>query len=209
MSAKKKLTISLIVLVAVLMIAVVAIAVVSAAVNQNISSNIKVKYQSSPQVKCQVYSTYKFGNKVNYMTTDGKSANEDNVFVNFAYKEEYAPKVLQLQKNDLKNGVLDVGDDVNEVVFTFTFKNTGKNGFTASFLTDLTTLKKNNVLLSFSTDKETWVNEYPSLHVPKPSGVTNEPIVQCYAKIAVKNLGLDASFDGNFIWNLQADEPNI
>ena len=208
MSAKKKLTISLIVVVSVLMIAVIAIAAVSAAVNQNISSNIKVKYQSSPQVKCQVYATYAFGNKVNYMTTDGKNANKDNIHVNFAYKEETVQKVLQLQKNDLKNGVLDVGDDVNEVVFTFMFKNTGKNGFTASFLVDLATLKNNNVLLSFSIDKQTWSNAYPSLHVPKPNNVSHEPVVQCYLKIAVNNPNLDASFDGNFIWDLQADEPN-
>jgi hypothetical protein len=205
MKSKKKLIISLVSIVATLLVVIIAsVVAINAAKNQNIASNIDVKYKVSAQVIGYVSATYEYGEKINYMTTNGENPNNINNYVWFGYQEKPSSKKMELLKDDLKAGRLNIYDHY-ELTFTFNFINTGYNDYIATLnLEDVTSLK--NVNISYSMDRMTWVDEAPSFEVAAPKGLAQMSGKTCYVKIAVANTAEDAVFDCTFDWSLEAQD---
>ena len=190
--------------IAVLLIAVVVIVSVNAASNQNITSKIKVNFKPSQHVIGYVSATYTFGNTTRVMTSNGERENSDNDNVWFVYSEKPTTKTLQMQSRDLNNGALVIDDYVKEILFAFTFKNTGYSDFTAYLdLSGITT--KENVSLSYSLNNEVFINELPSILVEAP-GFSKISEKTCYIKITINDIAFDADFEGAFVWDLVAEE---
>lgn len=203
MKTKKRVIISLSVAIAVLLIAVVAIFAVNAAANQNITSKIKVNYRPSEHVHGNVSVTYTFGDKTHKMTTNGNNANNGNDHVFFVPSDKPKNQTLQMQNADLDNGVL-VVDDLNEIILTFNFKNTGYVDFVA-YLDVNSVTTDNNIVLSYSIDGDNWTKRIPEIVVETP-GLLKKSEVNCFVKISVNNAAFDARFEGAFIWDLVAEE---
>ena len=204
MKTKKKVIISLSIAIAVLLIVVIAIVAVNAASNQNITSKIKVNYKPSQHVIGYVSSTYTFGDTTRVMTTNGERENVDNSKIWFAYAEKPTTKSLQMQSRDLSNGRLVFGDDIREIVFAFTFKNTGYSDFTAYLdITGITT--KENFSLSYSLNNNVFISELPEILVEAP-GVLTKSEKTCYIKLTIEDAAFDADFEGTFVWDLISEE---
>ena len=202
MKSKKKLIISLSVAVAVLLVTVVAIVSISAALNQNISSKVKVNFKPSQHVIGYVSAEYIFGSTVHSMTTNGEKYGDKKI--SFVYMEDEKMKSLQMLKSDLSNGRLIMYEDVEFVTFKFDFRNTGVSDFIVELdVGDITT--NDNMKLSYSFNNVSWYDEFPEMLVRAPTLIdyTNR---LCYIKIEPKDTGLDASFEGSFVWNLTAVE---
>lgn len=198
MKSKKKLIISLSVAIAVLFIAVVAIVSVSAALNQNISSKVKVDFKPSQHVIGSVSATYTYGKVTRDMTTNGTG--NGNTEVSFNYNDKSTIKTLQMQKEDLTNGRLDVSSDITEVVFAFKFINRGYSDFNVEL--DLSSVTTNeNIKISYSISGYMWTSEMPNILVGSSPKM-------CYIKMEAINDGVDACFEGSLLWNLIAEEDN-
>ena len=207
MASKKKFTISLIVAAVVLLIAIIAIVSVAAVSNQNISSNVKIHYKASSQVIGYVSATYSYGDKTDYMTTNGKAPDNLNNYVWFAYKEKPTAKSMQIQSADLSDGKLNVFD-YHELVFAFNFTNTGYDDFTVTLNVDAIK-SQDNLLITYSIDQMTWSTDIPSFEVPSPTGLAEMSSRVCYIKLTVDDIATDAKFDGTFVWNLLADDAYL
>ena len=204
MKSKKKLIISLVSIVATLLVVIIAsVVAINAAKNQNIASNIDVKYKVSAQVIGYVSATYEYGGVVKDMTTDGKEASLLNNSVWFSYQEKPTTKNLYMQNKDLVEGKLNVLD-CYEMILSFKFVNTGYNDFVATGFVSGSAVY-NNLKVSYSLDKKTWTEERISVEVDSPIGFeTNE--VECYIKLEVDNMALDAEFKGTIVWSLEAQD---
>jgi len=203
MKGKKKLIISLSVAISVLLVAVIAIISISAALNQNISSNVKVNFKPSQHVIGHVSATYTYGNTTHSMTTNGMG--NGNTTVKFAYNDKETTKTLLMRNKDLTNGKLFLSEDVKSVVYKFSFLNTGYSDFVAKLdLSSITT--QNNMSLSYSYNGNMWFTEDLEIDVPASKGGSIPSPKECYIKIRVSNMALDADFEGTFIWELIAEE---
>ena len=203
MNTKKKIVVSLFVLAVVLLVSIVTIVSVSAAATQHVTSKIKVNFRPSAEIIGSVSAKYSYGNVNHDMTTDGQSANYSNTYLWFYYSERPTTKTLQMQRSDLNEGVLEFSDGVRELVFEFTFSNTGYTNFTAFLnISDITTQK--NMDLSYSTDNKTWTKDLPAVYVKAPTQ-SADSMEKCYVKVRIANPAFDAEFEGFFVWDLKAD----
>jgi len=203
MKGKKKLIISLSIAIAVLFIAIVAIVSISAALNQNITSKVKVNFKPSQQVIGYVSATYKFGDTTRNMTTNGMG--NGNKTVQFNYNDKQTIKTLLMQNEDLKDGKLEIPTETNYIILAFQFVNTGYSDFTARLdLSSVTT--QNNIELLYSNNGTMWFTQDLEIDVPAPTGLYPPSPVNCYIKIKVDNIALDADFEGSLIWDLVAEE---
>ena len=202
MKSKKKLIISLSVTIAVLFISIITIVSVSAALNQNISSKVKVDFKPSKQVIGSVSATYTYGKVTRNMTTNGMG--NGNTKVSFNYNDKSKIQTLQMRKDDLTNGRLDVSSDVSEVIFAFVFKNTGYSNFYAEL--DLGGVTTNeNIKISYSLDKILWLGYMPEIIVRAPV-YHDENAKICYIKLEAQDSSVDANFEGLILWNLIAED---
>ena len=203
MKSKKKLLITLSVAIAVLLIAVVAIISISAALNQNITSKVKVHFKPSQHVIGYVSATYTFDGVTHDMTTNGLGNGDADVM--FVYNEKQTAKTLQMQHSDLENGKLNVSTEIDNIVLAFKFVNTGYSNFTARL--DIGgIITKDNILLSYSRNGSQWTTELLDVKVFSPISSFGQSSAVCYVKIMVDNIALDADFEGVFIWDLVAEE---
>jgi len=204
MKNKKKLIISLSVAIAILLISIVAIVSVSAALNQNISSKVKVNFKPSQHVIGYVSAKYTFGDVTHDMTTNGKDDGDTSVM--FSYNEKEKVKTLQMRQSDLQNGRLNMLSNKEDIIFVFTFRNTGYSNFDVVLDTNGVTTEE-NIKLSYSLDGNTWLDEIPEIAVKAPiySTFTTK---RCFIKMEAADIGSDAMFEGFFVWNLIAEEDN-
>ena len=208
MSTRKKVVISLIATTGVLLMISVLLVSVFAAMNQNISSNIKINFKPSQHVIGYVGATYSYGNySDNVMTTDGKAANYNNKRISFGYGEDVSNKTLQMQSSDLEDGVLQLGEDVRELYLTFVFENTGYSNFTAYL--DISSIKKqNNIKVIYYDNNGNTSLELPKILVKNPVDNPGDSVEVYNIKIQVENSAKDAEFFGLFVWNLIAEEDS-
>lgn len=203
MKSKKKFIISLSIAVSVLLIAIVSIISISAALNQNISSNIKVNFKPSQHVIGYVSAKYTYGNVTHDMTTNGMG--NGNTSVSFNYNDKETTKTLMMKKDDLKDGQLNVGEDISNIILEFEFTNTGYSDFTACLNLNAIT-KMENIRLLYSRDGGMWTPELFDTEVASPLNLQGDYVKKFYIMIKVDNNALDAKFEGDIMWNLIAEE---
>ena len=205
MSTKKKVAIALIAVIGISLIVSVSLISIFAALNQNISSNVKVNFKPSQHVIGYVSATYSYGDNERAMTTDGRAVNNNNKKVSFSYREDLSNKKLQMQSSDLDNGMLKFASNVRVLYLSFKFENTGYSDFTA-YLDVSSITKSENVKVVYYDNNGNVSSEIPEILVKNPIRNPGKSVQMYHIKIEVENSAKDAEFIGDFIWDLVAEE---
>ncbi len=208
MSSKKKLIISLSVAAAVLVAAIIAIVAVFAATRQAVTSNITVRYTADPTISGTASATYTFGTTVGEDMTATGNADGEKVVTFDPDDTTGQGGVLQPQR-EIVLGEGTGETKVREVIFEYTFTNTGRDAYTA--VVSITPLTGNdakvtdNVVYEYNTGSgfKTASTEADRTITVQPTGAE----FKMQIKIAVDNVAKDAAFFGSINWDLNRVAP--
>jgi len=207
MSSKKKLIISLSVAAAVLVAAIIAIVAVFAAAQQTLTSSIKVTYTAGKNVAGTASASYKLsgeGAETLHMDTNGATEGGDRT-VTFNALADKQTQSLMTQGDIVLNA------DNLSVEFTYVFTNTGDYDYTA----EISLLDKDGTAASSATMENVKV-EYDagSGYLENATALTveagDEDATFVYkVRISIVNNAKNATFEGSFAWDLEAQDPTV
>ncbi len=197
MSAKRKLLISVLLMLFVGLAVVVTVSTVFSLTQQNVTTSLNMSY-TVENIEGMVSASYKIGSTTGDLIAEADADHKSADGKSLIFKKEDVDHAGNLNFPD---GTLTLTSENSEIIIEYKYTNTGSRHYIATMAFD-SELIRNNMVVEYSIDGVNYdVYRYA---VVVPEGAVNKSY---WIKIRVDNLLENASFVGDLDWELKGCDP--
>lgn len=197
MSAKRKLLISVLLMLFVCLAVVVTVSTVFSLTQQTINTTLNMSYVVE-NIEGMVSASYRIGSTTGDLIAEADADHKSADGKSLIFKQEDVDHAGNLNFPD---GTLTLTSENSEIIIEYKYTNTGSRHYIATMSFD-SELIRNNMVVEYSIDGVNYdIYRYA---VVVPEGAVNKPY---WIKIRVDDLLENASFVGDLDWELKGCDP--